>query len=29
MMFEALSNIKGINPDIETLCNEANELLTA
>ena len=28
MMFETLSNLKGINSDIQTLCNEANELLT-
>ena len=29
MMFEKLSNIQGINPEIQALCNEANELLTA
>jgi uncharacterized protein (DUF3820 family) len=29
MMFEKLSNLQGINPEIQALCNEANELLTA
>ena len=29
MMFEKLSNIQGIDPEIQALCNEANELLTA
>ena len=29
MMFETLSNLKDINSDIQILCNEANELLTA
>ena len=28
IMFEALSNLQGINPDIQALCNDANELLT-
>ena len=29
MMFDKLSNVQGINPEIQALCNEANELLTA
>jgi len=29
MMFEKLSTLKDINPEIQALCNEANELLTA
>jgi hypothetical protein len=29
MMFEKLSSLEDINPEIQTLCNEANELLTA
>ena len=29
MMFEKLSSLQGINPEIQELCNEANELLTA
>jgi hypothetical protein len=29
MMFETLSNLQDINPEIQVLCNEANELLTA
>ncbi|QWE04843.1 hypothetical protein [Polynucleobacter sp. JS-JIR-II-50] len=29
MMFEKLSTLKDISPEILALCNEANELLTA
>jgi hypothetical protein len=29
MMFEKLSTLEDINPEIQVLCNEANELLTA
>ena len=29
MMFEKLSTLQDINPEIQELCNEANELLTA
>ena len=29
MMFEKLSTLEDINPEIQALCNEANELLTA
>ena len=29
MMFDKLSYVQGINPEIQALCNEANELLTA
>lgn len=29
MMFEKLSSLQGINPEIQELCNKANELLTA
>lgn len=28
MMFETLAERQGINPEIQALCNEANELLT-
>ena len=28
MMFEKLSTLQDVNPEIQTLCNEANELLT-
>jgi hypothetical protein len=29
MMFEKLSTLQDINPEIQALCNEAHELLTA
>ena len=29
MMFEKLSTLQGVNPEIQALCNEAHELLTA
>jgi hypothetical protein len=29
MMFEKLSTLEDINPEIQMLCNEANDLLTA
>ena len=29
MMFDKLSTLNDINPEIQALCNEANELLTA
>ena len=29
MMFEKLSTLQDINPEIQVLCNEANELLAA
>lgn len=29
MMFEKLSTLQDVNPEIQTLCNEANELLAA
>ena len=29
MMFEKLSSLQDVNPDIQMLCNEANELLNA
>ncbi len=28
MMFETLAERQGINPEIQALCNEANDLLT-
>ena len=28
MMFEKLSALQDVNPEIQALCNEANELLT-